>query len=71
MSVTQYKNIPVSFSKLHDQEYIHLLYFDIPPKRRHRRSHSEKNHESYILDILKQQSTINSKSQRLKDLKEH
>ena len=67
-----YKNIPVSFSALHDQEYIHLLYFEIPPKKRQRRSQSEKNCESYTMDILKQQSiTTSSKSQRIKDLKEH
>ena len=69
MSMAQYKNIPVSFSTLHDQEYIHLLYFEIPPKKRQRRSQSEKNCESYTLDILKQQGSV--KSQRARDLKEH
>ncbi len=59
LSATSLKNMPISNSILHDQQYINIMYLGLNNKqKRTRRSQSEKNTESYTLEILKSQACM-------------
>ncbi len=59
LSATNFKNMPISNSILHDQQYINIMYLGLNNKqKRTRRSQSEKNTESYTLEILKSQACM-------------